>query len=160
EELSDAYLMLRRVEHRIQFATGLQTHTLPREPELLQPIARSLGYADPGALQRDLGGVRARVAGRFAALGREPTSEEGALGRPGVALDALDGAAVAAAAAERFGVAASPDLPRHLMMLARRPDAPLGAATRDRDPSFVRRLVDAIADAADPEQAARLLAAF
>jgi glutamate-ammonia-ligase adenylyltransferase len=160
EELSDAYLALRRVEHRVQFATGLQVHSLPRAPELLDPVARSLGYADPRALQRDLGEVRTRVAGRFAALGREPTSEEVSLERLWVALDALDEASVAAAAAERFGAAASTDLPRHLMMLARRPDGPLGAATRDRDPSFARRLIDAMADAADPEQAARLLAAF
>jgi glutamate-ammonia-ligase adenylyltransferase len=46
------------------------------------------------------------------------------------------------------------------MSLARRPDGPLGAATRDRDPFFARRLVTALADAADPEQATRLLAAF
>ncbi len=160
EELSDAYLMLRRVEHRVQFATGLQVHALPRSPELVERIARSLGYADRGALVRDLGEVRSRVSSRFAALGREPTSEEVSLERLWVALDAIDEGAVAAAAADRFGAAASTDLPRHLMMLARRPDGPLGAGTRDRDPSFAKRLVDAIADAADPEQAARLLAAF
>jgi glutamate-ammonia-ligase adenylyltransferase len=160
EELSDAYLMLRRLEHRVQFATGLQTHAVPRAPDLLERTARSLGYEGGDALVRELGEVRSRVGNRFAALGREPTSAEVSLERLGVALDALDEPAVAAAAADRFGGAAASDLPRHLMTLARRPDAPLGAATRDRDPFFARRLVDAIADASDPEQAARLLAAF
>jgi glutamate-ammonia-ligase adenylyltransferase len=67
---------------------------------------------------------------------------------------------VAAAAAEHFGQAAGTDLPRHLMALARRPDGPLGATTRDRDAAFARLLVDALAGAADPEQATRQLAAF
>jgi glutamate-ammonia-ligase adenylyltransferase len=160
EELSDAYLMLRRVEHRVQFATGLQVHALPRAPELVERIARSLGYADTGALARELADVRGRVAARFAALGGEPTNEEVSLERLWIALDALDESAVAVAAAERFGAAASTDLPRHLVMLARRPDSPLGATTRDRDPAMTRRLVNALADAADSEQAARLLAAF
>src|SRR5262249_55015223 len=31
-ELSAAYLFLRRLEHRVQFATGLQTHGLPADP--------------------------------------------------------------------------------------------------------------------------------
>jgi glutamate-ammonia-ligase adenylyltransferase len=160
EELSDAYLMLRRIEHRVQFATGLQTHALPRAPDLLERIARSLGYADRDALARSLTDVRARVSARFAALGREPTREEVGLERLWVAIDARDEAAVAASAAERFGPAAATDLPRHLLMLARRPDDPLGAATRDREPSFANRFVDGLAGAADPEQAARLLAAF
>jgi glutamate-ammonia-ligase adenylyltransferase len=160
EVLSDAYLMLRRLEHRVQFATGLQTHAVPRSPEMLGRIARSLDYDDGPALLRDIAATRARVSERFASLGREPTTEDVSLERLWVALDAHDEPAVTAAAADRFGTDATGDLPRHLLTLARRPDDPLGAATRDRDAPFARRLVDAIADAADPEQAARLLAAF
>jgi glutamate-ammonia-ligase adenylyltransferase len=54
----------------------------------------------------------------------------------------------------------SADLPRHLLALGRPPHRPLGATTRDRDPGSARRLIGALADAADPEQAARLLEAF
>jgi glutamate-ammonia-ligase adenylyltransferase len=43
-EATDAYVALRRLEHRVQFATGLQTHTLPPPGELLETIARSLGF--------------------------------------------------------------------------------------------------------------------
>jgi glutamate-ammonia-ligase adenylyltransferase len=118
--------------------------------------------------------VRARVSARFASLGREPdgapatppgsrrhvSEHDLSFERLAVALDARDEQAVASAAIARFGAAATSDLPRHLLALSRRPDAPLGATTRDRDGAFARLLVDALADAADPEQAARLLAAF
>ncbi|HEY3817465.1 MAG TPA: bifunctional [glutamate--ammonia ligase]-adenylyl-L-tyrosine phosphorylase/[glutamate--ammonia-ligase] adenylyltransferase [Polyangiaceae bacterium] len=160
EELSDAYLFLRRLEHRIQFATGLQTHSLPSATAMVERIARSLGYDGPAALRREVDAVRARVSSRFASLGREPATDDLWFERLAAALDARDEAAVAAASTERFGVAASGDLPRHLLALARRPDGPLGATTRDRDAPFTRLLVDALAGSADPEQATRLLAAF
>lgn len=159
-ELSDAYLFLRRLEHRIQFATGLQTHALPRSGDMLARIARSLGYADTSALERALEQVRSTVSARFASLGQAPARDEPSVGRLAAALDARDEAAVANAATATFGSWAATDLPRHLLTLARRPDAPLGSATRDREPDFVRALLHALADAADPEQAARLLATF
>ena len=159
-ELSDAYLFLRRIEHRVQFATGLQTHTLPSEPDLLGRVARSLGYDGTSELLSALSAVRGRVHARFESLGPETApAADPALQRVLAALDAHDEPAPADLAA-RFGAAAATDLPRHLLALARRPDLPLGAATRDRDPTFAGRLVDALADAADPEQAARLLASF
>jgi glutamate-ammonia-ligase adenylyltransferase len=104
--------------------------------------------------------VRAGVAARFASLGHnEARPVEATFDRLWAALDAQDEGAVAAAVLEAFG-AASTDLPRHLMALARPPHSPLGATTRDRDPAFARRLIVALGDAADPEQATRLLAAF
>ena len=43
--IAEAYLLLRRVEHRIQWASGVQTHLLPTEPEgACAPFARSLGF--------------------------------------------------------------------------------------------------------------------
>jgi glutamate-ammonia-ligase adenylyltransferase len=158
-ELIESYLFLRRLEHRVQFATGMQTHALPADPELLLRVARSLGYADEVALLQALGEVRGRVSARFATIGREPPRDP-SIERLWAALDAMDESAVAAAAAARFGGAASSDLPRHLVALAHPPDRPLGAPTRDREPELARRLVEALGDAADPEQAARLLASF
>jgi glutamate-ammonia-ligase adenylyltransferase len=52
------------------------------------------------------------------------------------------------------------DIARHLQALARRPDFPLGASTRDRHPDLAAALLRALSDAADPEQAARLLGQF
>jgi len=159
-DLAAAYLFLRRLEHRIQFATGLQTHALPREPALLARIARSLGFDGAAGLERELSRVRARVTERFVSLGREPTSVDPAFDRLAAALDERDEAAVATAAEERFGALAATDLPRHLLALARSPEAPLGSITRDRDPALARLLVRSLADAADPEQATRLLASL
>jgi glutamate-ammonia-ligase adenylyltransferase len=159
-ELSDAYLFLRRLEHRVQFATGLQTHALPESPDMLGRVARSLGYAGAPALVHALEQVRRTVSARFASLGEPSAEDDAVLERLAAALDARDETAVASAALAQFGTAATTDLPRHLLTLARRPDAPLGSATRDREPAFVSTLLRALADAADPEQAARLLATF
>ncbi|HXX66811.1 MAG TPA: bifunctional [glutamate--ammonia ligase]-adenylyl-L-tyrosine phosphorylase/[glutamate--ammonia-ligase] adenylyltransferase [Polyangiaceae bacterium] len=157
-ELVDAYFFLRRLEHRIQFATAQQTHSLPHDASLRDGIARSLGYEKTSALLAELDAVRSRVSARFASLG----AVEAAFADPSLealweALDAQDESGVARASRFR---AAGVDLPRHLVALARRPDGPLGAKTRDRHPLFAVRLVDALADAADPEQAARLLSSF
>jgi glutamate-ammonia-ligase adenylyltransferase len=160
-ELSDAYFFLRRLEHRVQFATGQQTHRMPRDPAMVERIARSLGYDGPDPLLREVYRVRAGVAARFESLEQaESRTSEPALDRLWAALDAQDEGAIAAAVVDRFGPAVSPDLPRHLLALARPPHSPLGATTRDTDPAFARRLVGALADAADAEQATRLLAAF
>jgi glutamate-ammonia-ligase adenylyltransferase len=68
-ELEGAYLTLRRLEHRVQFATGLQTHILPRG-DLLETIARSVGFPSAKELEKDLDKTRRRVATRFASLTR------------------------------------------------------------------------------------------
>ncbi|MDP9034762.1 MAG: bifunctional [glutamate--ammonia ligase]-adenylyl-L-tyrosine phosphorylase/[glutamate--ammonia-ligase] adenylyltransferase [Myxococcota bacterium] len=159
-ELSESYLFLRRLEHRVQFATGQQTHTIPSDRDLLSRIARSLGYLDAPDLERELEAVRARVSLRFGSIGREPTREDEYFETLWAAIDSADVAAVASASQPRFGAAALTELPRHLLALARRPDRPLDPATRDREPDLCRRLIDALADAADPEQAARLLASL
>lgn len=160
-ELADAYLFLRRVEHRVQFATGQQTHSLPADDELRRRIARSLGYDGFASLEKELASVRRRVSARFASLGpAQSASDDPSLEPLWAALDAQDEPAVADAATARFGASMGPDLPRHLLALARRPDGPLGAATRDKGAPFGAGLIDALADAADPEQAARLLSAF
>jgi len=165
-ELDAAYLTLRRLEHRVQFATGLQTHLLPRG-ELLETIARTVGFASSKELEKDLDKTRRRVATRFASLTRKQTRAAGAdphLGAMFTALDSGEEALVLTALAEGApGVDFSTptaDLARHLLALTRRPDFPLGATTRDRHPELASTLLEALADAADPEQATRLLAAF
>lgn len=51
--LSDAYVFLRRLEHRIQFQEDRQTHILPPEPEL-GVIASSLNYGTSDDLKIEL----------------------------------------------------------------------------------------------------------
>ncbi len=80
--LADAYVFLRRVEHRIQYLDDLQTHLLPSDDADLDWIARSLGLGmgaeagRGGAQLLDLlGAAREVVAQEFDALlheGRTP----------------------------------------------------------------------------------------
>ena len=154
-ELSDAYLFLRRLEHRVQFATGLQTHALPADAAMSGAIARSLGYDGAAALARELDG-RARAACRRGSRrsGREPASRRRSLraplggarrarrgGRGRGGERALRSVGVGRPAASPARARAAPGRP------ARRDDA------RSRCRRFARLLVDALADAADPEQA-------
>ena len=71
-EVEAAYLTLRRLEHRVQFATGIQTHVLPRG-EMLETIARSLGHANGHELEREVDKTRRRVAARLASLTKDVT---------------------------------------------------------------------------------------
>ena len=71
KRLDEAYVFLRRLEHRIQFLDDQQTHLLPQADEDLEWTARALGFAGPqgtAALLDHLAQVREFVAGEFDAL--------------------------------------------------------------------------------------------
>jgi glutamate-ammonia-ligase adenylyltransferase len=75
-ELADGYVLLRQVEHRIQFLDDQQAHLLPTADADLAWIASTLGLeGGPPALLDRLMAVRERVATEFDALlhdGRAP----------------------------------------------------------------------------------------
>jgi len=81
--LADAYVFLRRVEHRIQYLDDQQTHLLPSGDGDLNWIARSLGLVctdDACELLDRLGEIREFVALEFDALlhdGRAPAPANG-----------------------------------------------------------------------------------
>ena len=54
DELTAAYLFLRRVEHRLQMVADEQTHTLPDDAEAIARFAYFLGYASRDAFAADL----------------------------------------------------------------------------------------------------------
>lgn len=54
DELTEAYLFLRRVEHRLQMVADEQTHTLPQEPAAFDRFARFLGYDGRDAFAPEL----------------------------------------------------------------------------------------------------------
>jgi len=64
-ELSDAYLFLRRVEHRIQALHDRQTQELPAIADEQQRLALSLGFADWPAFMVELDVQRSRVETQF-----------------------------------------------------------------------------------------------
>ena len=78
QRLAQAYVFLRRIEHRIQYLDDQQTHLLPSGDGDLAWIGASMGLpcnADACALLEELGLTREFVAGEFDALlheGRDP----------------------------------------------------------------------------------------
>jgi len=54
DDLNDAYVYLRRVEHRIQMIADEQTHALPESTQGVDALAKFLGYEDRDAFARDL----------------------------------------------------------------------------------------------------------
>ncbi|MFB3897101.1 MAG: bifunctional [glutamate--ammonia ligase]-adenylyl-L-tyrosine phosphorylase/[glutamate--ammonia-ligase] adenylyltransferase [bacterium] len=63
EKLAAAYIFLRQVEHRLQSAALLQTHSLPSSQEELQKLARKLGYQDQVRNQSSNSGCHSREGG-------------------------------------------------------------------------------------------------
>ncbi|MET0208581.1 MAG: bifunctional [glutamate--ammonia ligase]-adenylyl-L-tyrosine phosphorylase/[glutamate--ammonia-ligase] adenylyltransferase [Burkholderiaceae bacterium] len=71
--LAEAYVFLRRVEHRIQYLDDQQTHVLPVNDDDLRWIAQTLGYADCCPFLSQLDAHRELVAEEFdKLLGGEP----------------------------------------------------------------------------------------
>ena len=65
-ELTVAYRLLRRTEHRLQMVADRQTHTLPEKPDELARFAVFMGCADAPALCALLARHAARVRTRYA----------------------------------------------------------------------------------------------
>lgn len=154
--IAESYVLLRRVEHRVQWASGVQTHLLPADPEEFARLARSLGFAHSAGLQSELERARALVNATFQSL------TQGAP-RPSTARPSLtrelegDDPDLGKVAEEQFR---SADMGEHIAALARRPDGLLGALSRERHPGLTEAVLDALASSADPEQAARYVRAY
>ena len=71
EDLEEAYLFLRRVEHAIQALNDQQTQSLPTEPELRQRIIDTLGFDDWDAFIDFLNQKRSKVTFQFEHLIKE-----------------------------------------------------------------------------------------
>ena len=64
-ELSEAYVFLRRLEHRLQYLDDAQTHELPRNDEDRARAARAMGFDSWDAFRESLERHRARVSWHF-----------------------------------------------------------------------------------------------
>jgi len=65
EELSEAYVFLRRLEHRLQYLDDAQTHELPGPTEDRSLVARAMGFDSWDAFRVALEAHRARVSSHF-----------------------------------------------------------------------------------------------
>jgi [glutamine synthetase] adenylyltransferase / [glutamine synthetase]-adenylyl-L-tyrosine phosphorylase len=72
QTLLDAYRFWRRLEHRVQVATGAQRHRLPPTDDARDAFARGLGFADLAAFDGQVAATRAAVEAIAATLGEPP----------------------------------------------------------------------------------------
>jgi [glutamine synthetase] adenylyltransferase / [glutamine synthetase]-adenylyl-L-tyrosine phosphorylase len=72
QTLLDAYRFWRRLEHRVQVATGAQRHRLPATDEAREAFARGLGFAELAAFDVEVAATRAAVEAIAATLGEPP----------------------------------------------------------------------------------------
>ncbi len=68
DQLSEAYMFLRSVEHRLQMVADEQTQTLPGDADNLRGLARFLGYPDEGPFAADLTRTLETVQRHYARL--------------------------------------------------------------------------------------------
>lgn len=171
QEIALGYIALRRAEHAVQVASGIQTHVRPDEPAARARLARALGFATPEAFEADIAGHMALVSARFLSLLPEGAASTSRFPAVLAALERSNAEAFIETVARAAG--AIPELPesaavpdrwadvaRDLLELARHPDALLGARSRESFPSLGETVIGAVLDAADPEQAARYLRVF
>jgi glutamate-ammonia-ligase adenylyltransferase len=68
DDLTEAYLYLRRVEHRLQMVADEQTQRLPAEPDALARFAKFLGHARVSTFEKQLTRIMRKVEQHYARL--------------------------------------------------------------------------------------------
>lgn len=165
--LHDAYLFLRNVEHKLQVAAGLQTHTLPTDPVALRVLAARLGYGkDHDAVsrfERDLRSHRELVAEQFRQM-LSGDDHESRTQPPPLAQEAWKAALDPLASApilEQIGFPRATESARNLELLAR---GPVHASLSERRREALERLgpilLEELRGLPDPDLALMNLASF
>lgn len=88
QELREAYVFLRRLEHRLQYVEDKQTHRLPEDPAERASIAQSMEFPDWPAMLAVLNAHREKVSRHFEAVFSDPEAGEHPL--TGLWLNQLD----------------------------------------------------------------------
>jgi glutamate-ammonia-ligase adenylyltransferase len=78
-ELHDAYVFLRRVEHRLQYVEDKQTHTLPEADAARASLARTMDFPDWPTLLTALNTHREKVSRHFEQIFSDPEAGEHSL---------------------------------------------------------------------------------
>ena len=154
DELAEAYVLLRRLEHRLQMVAERQTHSMPEDPREGHRLARRAGYADASAMAADLAVHRGRVEARFkdllrVASGSGPSEDA----RAAAAADREATPEQRAAALAEMGFDQPEASAEELARLAQKRGTPFQEA-HPLGPALVTEL----AAAPDPDQALRHLA--
>ncbi len=75
-ELQDAYILLRNLEHRIQYLDDAQTQMLPSGAEDRARLAQAMGHADWATFEARLGSLRRKVSGQFEQVFGAPQADQ------------------------------------------------------------------------------------
>jgi len=145
-----AYRWLRHAEHVLQLEGGLQTQTIPAEPEARERFARRLGSA---SLDADLAHHTSAVSRLFKTLGEPPEEHADVDAILSGELSEAD----EAAALTRLGIADVTAARAELARARRRPGSPLSPAAEERLARVGALLLTEVAASADPDQALRAL---
>ncbi len=148
-ELREAYIFLRRLEHRLQYVDDKQTHMLPEGAEARASVARSMGFADWPAMLAVLDVHRAKVSQHFDAVFSDPEAGEHPL--TGLWLGQLDDD-TAVEAFGNLGFRRPADSIRRLAELrASNRYQQLPSSNRSRLDAVGPRLIEAAGTTSDPD---------
>jgi [glutamine synthetase] adenylyltransferase / [glutamine synthetase]-adenylyl-L-tyrosine phosphorylase len=156
-DITRGYVLLRRAEHAVQWGSGIQTHLLPTDERDAGRLARTLGYPHAAAFNAELSALRERVGEVFASLTPGARRDRPRHGNLLAWLREASGAAPEELGRAAQDVFDGTEVPDHLRALARRPDGLLGALTQEQHPGLADRVLAALLECPDPEQAARYL---
>jgi glutamate-ammonia-ligase adenylyltransferase len=151
-ELTDAYLYLRWIEHRLQMVADEQTQELPKDEAHLESFARFAGYASLAEFSAEILSVLKRVQGHYARLFQN-APELGTDGENLVFAGETDDPGTVAALA-RMGYARPSDVLAAIRGWHHgRYPAVRSARARELLTEVQPALVKAFADTADPDRA-------
>jgi [glutamine synthetase] adenylyltransferase / [glutamine synthetase]-adenylyl-L-tyrosine phosphorylase len=167
EELKTAYLFLRDVEHKLQIASGLQTHRLPADAEQFAVLAARLGFGKQPDSADALRQALKRHRGLVATMFREMLAggeEESAHPASPAAITAWREAFEperSAAGLQRLGFVRPEQSADQLALLVRGPEhVPMRPRRHELLEALGPRLLDELGALADPDQALLNLASF
>ena len=155
--LADAYVFLRRLEHRLQLEHGVATHSLPADEEALARIGRRLGFETLPAFRAELLRHTAAVAEAYRTLGL-PDDEA-----PPAAAALLDpslvGAALRATLAS-LGFSDPDASAQEIELLRRKPMSPFAPDAGGASARFAPVLLEEVTLSPDPDLALKHLTDF
>ncbi|NUN10657.1 MAG: hypothetical protein HUU54_15895 [Ignavibacteriaceae bacterium] len=76
QHLTESYIFYRKIEHYLQLMNDRQTHTLPKEPELLYRLSFYLGFASPGELLSEVDAKRDVIKSIYRSIIGDSPAEE------------------------------------------------------------------------------------
>jgi glutamate-ammonia-ligase adenylyltransferase len=158
--MREAYVFLRKVEHRLQTLQGFQTHVLPADEEGAADLASRSGYRGEGALARFRADLERHGAGARRTLDRllhglfpEAGEKDALAAAPELILDADPPAEKVARILGACGFSDPPRALADLRRLATETSRFLAPSPRTRTylASLLPRLLRAIGETADPQ---------